>query len=150
MAQDSAKMKTKNSASSLKPEMATSECRFCCEKKPSSEFTKIQPCNHQVCTVCMARYCQSNVNLNNNVDGVLWACPWGDGWFEPIIYMDAWKKENPVRITFWDKILLKLLPKELKKDREMKLMARKNHWRRCPKCRYYVQKVGGCPIIHCR
>ncbi|GKE73252.1 probable E3 ubiquitin-protein ligase RNF217 [Tanacetum coccineum] len=32
------------------------------------------------------------------------------------------------------------------------VVCKKNgwNWKRCPKCRYYIQFIGGCPIVKCR
>lgn len=29
-------------------------------------------------------------------------------------------------------------------------LAEKKHWRRCPNCSFYVQKISGCPFVRCR
>ncbi|XP_056166586.1 E3 ubiquitin-protein ligase RSL1-like [Syzygium oleosum] len=29
-------------------------------------------------------------------------------------------------------------------------LAEKQHWRRCPKCKFYVQKISGCAFVRCR
>ncbi|KAF8025931.1 hypothetical protein BT93_F2687 [Corymbia citriodora subsp. variegata] len=29
-------------------------------------------------------------------------------------------------------------------------LAKKQHWRRCPKCSFYVQKIDGCAFVRCR
>ncbi|XP_048133192.1 uncharacterized protein LOC115746698 isoform X2 [Rhodamnia argentea] len=29
-------------------------------------------------------------------------------------------------------------------------LAEKKHWRRCPKCRFFVQKISGCAFVKCR
>lgn len=124
----------------------TSECKFCCLKKPSSEFTVIKPCDHQICTVCITRYCSDKIDTFD-ARNPLWLCPYDDGWFKPIIDEDAWKK-NVKRLSFWENIMFKLtVPKQ---DREVEVMARAKRWRRCPRCRFYVQKIDGCSQIHCR
>ncbi|XP_062021356.1 E3 ubiquitin-protein ligase RSL1-like [Rosa rugosa] len=46
--------------------------------------------------------------------------------------------------------------KKLKNDEKgnedimLRNLAQKNQWRRCPKCRFYVEKLIGCDTMRCR
>ncbi|KAM1261356.1 hypothetical protein ACFX2G_027236 [Malus domestica] len=35
-------------------------------------------------------------------------------------------------------------------DKMLEELAMKNKWRRCPGCKNYVEKSGGCDVINCR
>ncbi|KAI6679800.1 hypothetical protein NL676_033681 [Syzygium grande] len=37
-----------------------------------------------------------------------------------------------------------------KEDIMLMKLAKKKHWRRCPKCRFFVQKISGCAFVKCR
>ncbi|KAI6679803.1 hypothetical protein NL676_033684 [Syzygium grande] len=37
-----------------------------------------------------------------------------------------------------------------REDIMLKKLAEEKHWRRCPKCSFYVQKISGCETVRCR
>lgn len=37
-----------------------------------------------------------------------------------------------------------------KEDIMLRKLAQKKRWKRCPKCRFYVEKSEGCPFMRCR
>ena len=38
---------------------------------------------------------------------------------------------------------------ETKEDVRFYKLARREGWNRCPRCHYYIEKVGGCTQVHC-
>lgn len=42
------------------------------------------------------------------------------------------------------------LGKEKKQESKLLELAKKSRWQRCPKCKFYVEKVSGCMFIKCR
>ncbi|RYR24350.1 hypothetical protein Ahy_B02g057846 [Arachis hypogaea] len=108
-------------------------CGICCDFKPSWEMFETLKCGHNFCRFCMHEYVASC--LKSNI--IIVPCPDSKckvkhGGMKCGMFMSLNKNERE------------------KEDLMVMNFAKAKRWRRCSKCRIYVEKNEGCSYISCR
>ncbi|KAK1551167.1 hypothetical protein Q3G72_031316 [Acer saccharum] len=151
-------------------------CKICVELKPLYNSFNVNGCNHFYCTLCIVKYIVSK--FEDNVTRIPYpesTCEsgmiepdhcrlilphhvhvkWGIALSESAI--EGSNKQFSVQCKVpWHSETecaeFVKLNKDEKENEDIMLMklAQNQNWKRCPNCRYYVEKKEGCKFINCR
>ncbi|KAI3985260.1 hypothetical protein MKX01_039505 [Papaver californicum] len=131
-----------------------SVCKICMEAKPGYEMrNSTNKCSHMYCSKCITKHITTKVEENMT----LITCPDYTclETLEPHLYRDIISRQV---LDCWESTLREsaILPSDKfqhkGRDEDMLLiqLAEKNKWRKCPGCKYYVERTRGCMHITCR
>ncbi|XP_057739620.1 E3 ubiquitin-protein ligase RSL1-like [Arachis stenosperma] len=142
-------------------------CKICTETKTEAESFTISGCTHSYCTDCVVKYVCSK--LDDNVINIRCPVPRCRGLLEtngcreilPMSLLHRWEKslrEATVLESESNRFLSRAgaRPRQMcdtctDEDRVMMKLAERNEWKRCPNCRFYVEKDPlTCNRILCR
>ncbi|CAG7893164.1 unnamed protein product, partial [Brassica rapa] len=121
---------------------STKLCLICMdEKSPSDIFRGTTSCTHSYCTKCTVRYVTTKVEEN----AARIKCPDMNctQLIEPYTLFCA-QCEVPWHAGSGCKETKKKTRNSDKEDALLIDLAKKKKWRRCPKCKFYVEKASGC------
>ncbi|XP_015943258.1 E3 ubiquitin-protein ligase RSL1-like [Arachis duranensis] len=139
-------------------------CEICIVTKTEAESFTISGCTHSYCTDCVVKYVCSK--LDDNVINIRCPMPRCRGLLEtngcreilPKSVLHRWEKSlrEAAVLESESKRFLYSRPRQMcvtctDEDRVMMKLAERNGWKRCPKCRFYVEKDPlTCNKILCR
>ncbi|KAL4349361.1 E3 ubiquitin-protein ligase RSL1-like [Arachis hypogaea] len=139
-------------------------CEICIVTKTEAESFTISGCTHSYCTDCVVKYVCSK--LDDNVINIRCPVPRCRGLLEtngcreilPKSVLHRWEKSlrEAAVLESESKRFLYSRPRQMcvtctDEDRVMMKLAERNGWKRCPKCRFYVEKKPfTCNRILCR
>ncbi|CAB4288073.1 unnamed protein product [Prunus armeniaca] len=174
MTKHSKHMKEKKQVGDIDPNFV---CHFCHEQVHLERSFNIKGCAHFYCQECIVRFIVSK--LQDNVTSVTCpdqGCPGvlDLEYCRPILPYDVfhrWGKacepddtkqaqcphckgvfcvkcKVPWHTEFDCDLFQK--PRDMGEDQQLEELAKNKNWRRCPSCKYYVERRDGCSYIKCR
>lgn len=133
-------------------------CGICFDLKTDSDMFQTTKCNHFYCLDCIHKYV--TIQISNYLVKVI-TCP------SPNCFVELKPKQLqhilPKQVTFrWRSLIcessisLKFMSyarklfQNFKLDKSLVELAKKERWRRCPKCSFYIERSEGCDNMLCR
>ncbi|XP_016651567.1 PREDICTED: probable E3 ubiquitin-protein ligase ARI9 [Prunus mume] len=103
-------------------------------------------CAHFYCQECIVRFIVSK--LQDNVTSV--TCP--DQGCPGVLDLEYCRPILPYDVFHrWGKALCESVKlRDMGEDQQLEELAKNKNWRRCPSCKYYVERRDGCSYIKCR
>ncbi|XP_026438525.1 uncharacterized protein LOC113337053 [Papaver somniferum] len=120
-------------------------CKICMEAKPGNEMRNTtKKCSHSYCTKCIARHIATKVQENIT----LITCPE----FNCKERLEAHSCRDIISgavLDRWEIASLCLVSESVlhrrgDEDKLLIQLAEKKKWRKCPYCKYYVERTMGC------
>ncbi|XP_051113748.1 E3 ubiquitin-protein ligase RSL1-like [Andrographis paniculata] len=128
-------------------------CKICTEEKPTSSSFRLLMCNHSYCSNCIVSYVV--IKLDSRVAAI--NCPeiGCAGVLKPhhcqsILPKQVFDRWCDAQRRMSEQIQRFNGDASCNDDVKLLNLARLKKWMRCPNCRFFVEKSGGCLSIKCR
>ncbi|AES70449.1 putative transcription factor C2H2 family [Medicago truncatula] len=135
-------------------------CDICFDLKTNSDMFQTTKCNHFYCLDCICKYVTFQIN-NNLVKVKVITCP------SPNCSVKLKPKQLqhilPKQVTFrWESLIHKSsipfklmsygrkLIQNIELDMKFLELAKRESWKKCPRCSFYVERINGCNHMMCR
>jgi E3 ubiquitin-protein ligase RNF144 len=136
-----------------------SSCGICFDLKTDSDMFQTKKCKHLYCLDCICKYV--TIQINNNLVKVI-TCPSPNCCFVELKPKQL-QHVLPKQVTFrWESLIYessiafklmsygRKLIQNIELDMKFLELAKRERWRRCPRCSIYVERINGCDHMICR
>nr|CAD1825050.1 unnamed protein product [Ananas comosus var. bracteatus] len=141
----------KDEPSSSSASQSSVFCKICMETAQAAEIFRNNNCDHAFCHSCLSRYIDvkdcSELILNDSSERLRQLeCPYCRRLFCAQCKV-AWHYGTSCGEF---RKFEEGIDREREEDLLLLKVAKDKNWKRCPSCKYFVEKTGGCLHITCR